>query len=265
MELLKGTSNDGTTSSPKSMKWENGMRLRKWFSIDEAACIATGCHPREMEVWGWDNWPREVESMRQAIKDATPELELDLDNWGGEAQGHHKVSHESISAWCTANDIPWPLLPRIEHNPASDEYLIKKLEASEAREVKLKQELATLKSEYDALLQQAIDEHTSRLEISHQLNEQERQPQKPHTNISREATLPPLISLAIQVFQEHWQGQLEPSEEVRARANQDSIVQGLQEQYPELTQAVAKAIDKVASPIDRNPKNQSGKYQLGKK
>lgn len=140
--------------------------------------------------------------------------------------------------------------------------LTMRLEASESREAKLRQELDLLKTQHDALLQQAIDEHTSRLEISREFNEyvkmaEANQPEKP-----AEAELPPLIAIAIEVFQQEWQGQLNPSKEVRDRANQYAIVKGLKDRHPELTEAIIKAIDKVASPIDRDPKNQSGKYRL---
>lgn len=74
--------------------------------------------------------------------------------------------------------------------------------------------------------------------------------------------LPPLIRMAIEVFKQHWNGQLDPSPEVRARANQAAIVSELRTRHPEITDAIAKAIDKVASPIDRDPKNTSGKYRL---
>jgi len=74
--------------------------------------------------------------------------------------------------------------------------------------------------------------------------------------------LPPLIRMAIEVFQQHWHGQLDPLPEVRARANQVAIVSGLRTHHPEITEAIAKAIDKVASPIDRDPKNTTGRYRL---
>lgn len=107
---LLGISSDTTpTPAPAATKWEPGIFLRQWFTINEAACIATGHHPDEMERWEWDYWPREVGSMRRAIIDAGPELELDMDGWGGEPQGHHKVSHKSIAAWCVANRVVWPL------------------------------------------------------------------------------------------------------------------------------------------------------------
>lgn len=140
--------------------------------------------------------------------------------------------------------------------------LTMRLEASESREAKLRQKLDFLKAEHEALLRQAVDEHTSRLEISREFNEyvkmaEANQPEKP-----AKARLPPLIAIAVEVFQEHWQGQLDPSQDVRARATQAAIVSDLRESHPGITNAVAKAIDKVASPIDRDPKNPSGKYQL---
>jgi len=79
---------------------------------------------------------------------------------------------------------------------------------------------------------------------------------------SEPVTMPPLILIAIDVFKEHWGGQIEPSVDARARANQEAIVASLKETHPEMTDAIAKAIDKVASPIDRDPKNKNGSYRL---
>ncbi|WP_155295274.1 hypothetical protein [Chromobacterium violaceum] len=74
--------------------------------------------------------------------------------------------------------------------------------------------------------------------------------------------LPPLVQIAMDIFRIHWHSQLTPQDDVRSRANQEAIVKNLKEKYPGMTDAIAKAIDKVASPIDRDPRNASGKYRL---
>jgi hypothetical protein len=78
--------------------------------------------------------------------------------------------------------------------------------------------------------------------------------------VSEPATMPPLIRIAIEVFQEHWHGQIEPDENTRARTIQNVITKAIAEKYPRMTKATVNAVEKVASPIDRDRSNPSEKY-----
>ncbi|QEL55134.1 hypothetical protein [Chromobacterium paludis] len=142
----------GASSTPENDKnWGEGLRLRKWFSLHEAACIICNRHPDEMEGWWGEPWPSNVANMLAAIIDSASELELDMDGRCGRPEGRDKVSHLSIAGWCTSNGIAWPLSPAqsrvVAAGAGSD--IAQRLAAAEVKAEGLTQELATVTRERD--------------------------------------------------------------------------------------------------------------------
>ncbi len=152
MKLLNAS---GTAAAgPEQAKWEQGLFLRQWFTIDEAACIICGRHPDEMEDWWGEQWPRSVVSMRQAILDAWRELDIDTDGCG-DVQNHHRVSHPSIKTWCEQRGISWPLVRGPQAQPvagaADAANFAHRLAEAELKAERLAQDLAATTAERDKL------------------------------------------------------------------------------------------------------------------
>ncbi|MCG9095186.1 hypothetical protein [Laribacter hongkongensis] len=95
-------------------QWDIGMRLRKQFTINEAACIICNTHPDEMEQYWREPWPRNISSMRQAIIDNWHQLDETFDGNMDNVQGCTKVNHKDIARWCYSMGIHWPLMSK-EH------------------------------------------------------------------------------------------------------------------------------------------------------
>lgn len=158
---------ESTIEAPSQTKtWEKGMYHRQWFSTFEAACIIEGEHPDTFEDYSNYNIPSNIESMRMAINDAMEHLEIDESR---------RVSHQSIAAWCSARGLVWPLSTQPFAGTDTVSFLTSKLKESEAREGKLRQELDAIKSEYNVIHEQAVDEFNNRMEISRQFTEYEEQ------------------------------------------------------------------------------------------
>lgn len=153
MRLLNASG--AATAGPEPTKWEQGLLLRQWFTIDEAACIICGRHPDEREDWWGEPWPRSVVSMRLAILDAWSELDIDTDGCG-EVQNHHRVSHQSIKTWCEQRGINWPLSsvqPQATVVGTSSD-IAQRLAAAEVRAERLTHELAAVAGERDQALKE---------------------------------------------------------------------------------------------------------------
>ena len=145
---------------PESNLWGEALPLLKWLTINEAACIFSGFHPRELEHCTYDAEPYEVADARQMFCHAADagEIECDKDGWNGHIQirDSHTLNHDSIRAWCAANGKQWPLpshQPRAALIGISSD-VVQRLAAAEVQVERLTQALTTITKERDQFIKE---------------------------------------------------------------------------------------------------------------
>ncbi len=149
-----------STGAEISSKWGAALPLVEWLTVNDAACIFAGFHPRELEYCNYNEEPNEVADARQMFCDAADagKIECDKDGYEGpiQCQQNHKLSHKSIRAWCAENGVTWPLSPTpgisFPHQDPSDIAL--RAATAEAKLSTLEKDLATASRELERVRQQ---------------------------------------------------------------------------------------------------------------
>lgn len=151
---MQSEMNSSVSQPEVVIEWDRGIHFRKWFQLDEAACIIEGIHPDNLRDWGSQRKPPNITSMLQALLDTQSELEINNEGSNG-VPWYVRASHQSIANWCNRRELKWPLKPAPQAQPragATDaSNLAQRLAEAELKADRLAQELSITTTERDRL------------------------------------------------------------------------------------------------------------------
>lgn len=209
---------------PKRPYWFKAYENRIRITVDEAVWLLNGIDPENSEPFhtnddaGWSDIQRWRNSLRDAVDSELWDFEPST--WGID-RGDQKLLHSAIKAWARATSAPWPFLDDTKAPaPESPEgrAMARELKAAKDRVAELEQEV----------------------QEKRQTGSDTPQPTK-------------LMTLAVEVQKQFWMTFDEDAPGARP-PSQNEIILWLETDCC-LSNANAKAVEKVACPFDRNPAN----------
>lgn len=211
---------------PKRPDWFKAYENRNRITVYEAARLLNGIDPEDSEPFhindegGWNDLLRWEKSLLDAVDSGA--WDFDHSSWGAD-RGEQTLLHSGIKEWAGATCAPWPFLDDTKTPaPESPEgrAIANELKAAKNRIVELEKKLIEVTATKNQPNEIAIEQS-------------------------------PLMKIVTELYRQFWSTFDKDALGAKAPA-QTEIVAWAKTKYS-LTDATAKAVEKVACPIERDP------------